>query len=110
VGKGFIAIFSREDVAATRARLAAIYDRAASLALEAERAFLDVLDGSCRTPIGGHARIAGDELFFHGIIVKPDGSSCFEVERMGAAAGARLIGADAAADLVRRGGAGFFSD
>jgi hydroxymethylbilane synthase len=110
VGQGVIAIVAREDDATTRERLGMIDDRSASLALEAERAFLDVLDGSCRTPIGGYARIEGDELFFRGIIVKTDGSTCFEVERMGVSDGARLIGADAAADLVRRGGAGFFSD
>jgi hydroxymethylbilane synthase len=110
VGQGIIAIVAREDDAPTLDRLAAIDDRAASLALAAERTFLDVLDGSCRTPIGGYARIDGDELFFRGIIIKPDGSACFEVERTGSAEGARLIGEDAAADLVRRGGAGFFAD
>ena len=43
------------DDARTRALLAAIDDRDAATALACERAFLAVLDGSCRTPIAGHA-------------------------------------------------------
>ena len=39
-----------------------------------ERSFLAVLDGSCRTPIGGHALIRGSEILFHGEILKSDGS------------------------------------
>jgi hydroxymethylbilane synthase len=109
-GQGTIAVAARADDAATRAMLAGIDDRATSLALSAERAFLDELDGSCRTPIGGIARIDGDRLTFRGMIVKPDGSEAHEVERHGTAGDAEAIGRDAAADLARRGGRGFFTD
>ena len=81
---------------------------ATSAALAAERAFLAVLDGSCRTPIGGLATIAGARLTFRGIIVKPDGSVAHEIAVEGAALDAARIGADAGADLSRRGGADFF--
>jgi hydroxymethylbilane synthase len=74
----------------------------------AERAFLAVLDGSCRTPIGGHARIDNDGIRFHGIIVKPDGSAAFEVLRQGRRAHAAELGADAGRELKARGGTGFF--
>jgi hydroxymethylbilane synthase len=56
-GQGAIAIAAREDDSVTRQRLAAIDDRATSVALHTERAYLAVLDGSCRTPIGGLATI-----------------------------------------------------
>ena len=52
-------------------------------ALAAERAFLAVLDGSCRTPIAGHATVSGGRLRFRGMIVKPDGSEAFEATREG---------------------------
>ena len=55
VGQGAIGIETREDDAATRRLVAAINDPDTATALAAERAFLAVLDGSCRTPIGGHA-------------------------------------------------------
>lgn len=107
-GQGVIAITARQDDAGTRALLAKIDDAPSSIALTAERAFLAVLDGSCRTPIGGYARLDGNRLIFRGAIVKPDGSDGLEVTRNGLARDAARIGADAGAELVERGGADFF--
>ena len=44
------------------------------LAAVAERAFLVELDGSCRTAMGGHARLEGSEWKFDGEVLEPDGS------------------------------------
>ena len=109
-GQGAIAIAARSTDVATRRLLAAVDHLETSLALAAERAFLTVLDGSCRTPIGGLARISGDTLTFKGIIVKPDGSAACEVARSGTTAEAEQIGAAAGADLAARGGPDFFAD
>ena len=87
----------------------AINHRDTAVALAAERAFLAVLDGSCRTPIGGHATIAGDRLSFRGMVVKPDGSEAFETSRSGPVADAVALGADAGAELKGRAGPDFFS-
>jgi hydroxymethylbilane synthase len=108
VGQGVIAILARKEDVRTREILAAIDDGDASLALRAERAFLAVLDGSCRTPIGGLARIAGDAIVFKGIIIKPDGSEAHEIERRGDIADPERLGAEAGKELLRRGGSGFF--
>lgn len=108
-GQGAIAIAARADDWDMHAAIAAIDHRPTSIALTAERAFLDVLDGSCRTPIGGLARIDGDALSFRGLIVKPDGSAAHEVVRDGTPASAEATGRDAAAELLRRGGPDFFS-
>ena len=107
-GQAVVAITAREEDIAMRLRLATIDDRASSIALAAERAFLGVLDGSCRTPIGAYARLRGERLSFRGIIVKPDGSEAHEVMRDGATADAEAIGREAGAELARRGGTGFF--
>ena len=109
VGQGVIALETRADDARTRAHLAAIDDAAAATALAAERAFLAVLDGSCRTPIAGHARLAGDALHLRGLIVTPDGCRWFETERRGNAADAVALGEDAAHELRGRAGADFFA-
>jgi len=108
VGQGAIGIETRADDAATRALVAKIDDADTATAVNAERAFLAVLDGSCRTPIGGHARINNGTIYFHGIIVKPDGSAAFEVLRESSRALAAEIGADAGRELKARGGADFF--
>jgi hydroxymethylbilane synthase len=92
-----------------RDRLAALDHRATTLALACERAFLAVLDGSCRTPIAGLARIAGGDLSFDGMIVKPDGSEAHATVRGGPASEAAHIGADAGRELAARGGPDFFA-
>jgi hydroxymethylbilane synthase len=108
VGQGIIAIVTRADDAATRTYLSALNDFAAASALSAERAFLAVLDGSCRTPIAGHARIEGDGLVFRGMIATPDGSRYFETERRGSIGDAVLLGTDAGRELRQRAGPDFF--
>jgi hydroxymethylbilane synthase len=109
VGQGVIAIEARESDERTRNLLAAIDDEAATVALAAERAFLAMLDGSCRTPIAGHARILNDGIDFRGLIVKPDGSAAFAAERRGAAADAAELGSDAGRELKSRAGPDFFT-
>jgi hydroxymethylbilane synthase len=99
VGQGAIGIETRADDTKTLALVGKINDADTMTALATERAFLTVLDGSCRTPIGGHARVTGDTIRFRGIIVKPDGSEAFEVSREGPRAQAAALGADAGQKL-----------
>jgi hydroxymethylbilane synthase len=108
VGQGAIGIETRADDAATRSLVAEIGDPDTATAVAAERAFLAVLDGSCRTPIAGHARIDRDVVRFRGMIVKPDGSEAFEARREGPVAQAAELGADAGRELKARAGADFF--
>jgi hydroxymethylbilane synthase len=107
-GQGAIAITTRAGDSATRAFLAPVLDAATGIALTAERAFLRVLDGSCKTPIGAHARVEGERLAFHAIVLKPDGSRFFETEVSGPVAEAELLGEMAGHDLAAQIPAGFF--
>ena len=109
VGQGAIGIEARADDARTRELLAAINHADTFNALACERAFLAVLDGSCRTPIGGHAAVSGGRLSFRGMIVKPDGSEAFEAVREGDVRDAEKLGADAGGELKRRASPDFFS-
>ncbi len=108
VGQGVIAIETRADDARMRALIAKINDQEASTALVAERAFLTELDGSCKTPIAGHARLIDGELRFHGLIVKPDGSCAYEALRTGPAQEAQRLGAEAGRGLKHKAGPDFF--
>ena len=109
VGQGIIAIEAREDDTRTRALLAAIDDRDAATALACERAFLAVLDGSCRTPIAGHASVMEGSLAFRGLILKPDGSQSHETTRWGSAERAEALGRSAGEELREAGGPDFFA-
>lgn len=109
VGQGAIAVETRANDGATRALVGTINDADTATALAAERGFLAVLDGSCRTPIGGHARMSGATIRFRGMIVAPDGSEAFEVFREGRREDAAELGADAGRELRQRAGAAFFA-
>jgi hydroxymethylbilane synthase len=109
VGQGAIAITTRADDHATRVALGAILDARTTEALTAERSFLTVLDGSCRTPIGGHATIANGVLSLRGLVLKPDGSQAFDIADSGPADDAERIGVRAGRALLERMPANFLA-
>jgi hydroxymethylbilane synthase len=102
VGQGAIAIMTRAADEATREVVERIADAATGFQLAAERAFLAVLDGSCRTPIAGHAAVSDGRLAFRGLVLRPDGSQSIEVARDGSAGDAARIGREAGEDLRGR--------
>lgn len=94
-GQGIVGITVRESDDALRELLSAIEDREAAAVSRAERAFLGALDGSCRTPIGGHARLLPDgQLHLTGLVARPDGSFLLKRAATGAAADAVRLGAE----------------
>lgn len=102
-GQGAVAIEIRADDRAARERVFAIDDRDTSLALAAERAMLAVLDGSCRTPIAGHAVIyTTGSLHLRGLVVAPDGSEVWNIKAEGPMSDAEEIGRAAGEDLLTR--------
>lgn len=108
VAQGAIGITARRDDTATLARLAPLDHPDSHLRVRAERAFLAVLDGSCRTPIAGLAELDGGSLRFRGLVIRPDGSQCLETELRGRRADAEAIGRAAGEELLGRCGPGFF--
>ena len=102
VGQGAIAITARADDTATRDALLKITHPETGVAVTTERAFLGVLDGSCRTPIAGLAEVQDGTLSFRGLVLAPDGSDAVEVARQGPIGDASQLGADAAREIVAR--------
>jgi hydroxymethylbilane synthase len=102
-GQGTVAIEIRDGDAKTRGLVEAIDDRETSLALAAERAMLGVLDGSCRTPIAGHAVIyTTGSLHLRGLVIAPDGSAVWNIKAEGPMSDAAEIGRAAGEDLLGR--------
>ncbi|QIB33263.1 hydroxymethylbilane synthase [Ancylobacter pratisalsi] len=83
VGQGAVAIESRFGDLAVDSLLVKAVCPATGLALRVERAFLNELDGSCRTPIGGLAQVDGGEIHFRGAVLSPDGEQYYEIVRHG---------------------------
>jgi hydroxymethylbilane synthase len=109
VGQGVITIAARSDDARVSGLLASLTHAPTADALTAERTFLAVLDGSCRTPIAGHAVVNVDVLHFRGLVARPDGSTVLQTQRRGLAKEAARIGADAGRELKKRAGSTFFA-
>ncbi|MGC1696720.1 MAG: hydroxymethylbilane synthase, partial [Pseudolabrys sp.] len=107
-GQGAIGIETRQDDTRTRELLARVDHADTATAVACERAFLAELDGTCKTPIAGHATLSGGVLQFHGLIAKPDGSAAHETVVAGGRDNAITIGADAARALRQDAGPGFF--
>lgn len=106
VGQGALAVEIRTDDRTAAEIAAVIDDLATATALAAERAFLAELDGSCRTPIAGHAQVAAGRVKFYGLVIAPDGSEAADTTREGDAADAARLGADAGRELRARAPAG----
>jgi hydroxymethylbilane synthase len=92
IAQGAIGIECRENDAKIHELLAPIADKVTQIAVNCERAFLQVLDGSCRTPISGYALIENDSIYMRGLIAKPDGSSFRAAELRGSVGDAEGIG------------------
>jgi hydroxymethylbilane synthase len=111
VAQGVICIECREDDGRTRDALAPLNHQATATVTDAERAFLEVLDGSCRTPLAGYAVFDdGGDIHFRGLIARPDGSEHHRAERRGPASDAAAMGVDAGNELKALAGPGFFDD
>lgn len=107
VGQGAVGVERRADDTATADRLRAIHDGPSGICVRAERALLETLDGSCRTPIGGLAELSGDTLRLRALIALPDGTEMLETEETGATNDAEAIGRRAGEVLLERAGPAF---
>ncbi|MFB2551274.1 hydroxymethylbilane synthase [Ensifer soli] len=107
--QGAICIESRLGDRRVADLLAAIDDRRTHEAVACERQFLARLDGSCRTPIAGHAVSDGERLAFSGMILTPDGATVHRIAIEGAASEAERLGAEAGEAIRAKAGPGFFS-
>ncbi len=111
VAQGAIGITCRSGDERAHRLLSPLTDRDTLLRVEAERAFLAVLDGSCRTPIAGLAetgRPGPGQVTFRGLIVSPDGRIVHATQRVGSPGQAETLARDAGEELKATAGPGFF--
>jgi hydroxymethylbilane synthase len=109
--QGAIGIEIRENDHEAATLVAAIDHWNTHVAIACERGFLATLDGSCRTPISGLARVEGTRLAFRGEVLTPDGQNVWTASRTIAAAdstnareNAEAVGRDAAREILETAG------
>ena len=99
-GQGIVGVTVREADTELRALLGGIENPVARAVSTAERAMLAVLDGSCHTPIGGHARLRSDgTLRLTGLTASEDGTFLLKRTLDGLPADAERLGRDLGASL-----------
>lgn len=108
VAQGAIGIETRGDDNRTRQFVAPINHAPTFVAVACERAFLTALDGSCKTPLAGHATLSGDTLHFRGLIARPAGGAAHDITGNGHIRDAVRIGDEAGRALKKIGGPDFF--
>ncbi len=109
-GQGAIGLEIRDDDAATRRWVAALDHRESAQSVTAERACLDVLDGSCRTPIAAYAEHRpGGLLRLRALVAQPDGSRIFRDEGEGPAEAATELGRRVGGSIRAAAGEAFFA-
>jgi len=74
VAQGAITIEIASKNAKMRKILTPLNHKETELRVRAERTMLDILDGSCRTPIAGLATIDGEEMTLKGRVLSEDGT------------------------------------
>ena len=109
VGQGAIALELRVDDERSMRAVEPLNDVKSATEVAMERAFLAVLDGSCRTPIAGiaNANIDADRIKFRGLIAKADGSVVHSTIREGTINDAIDMGKDAGLELKTEAGPNF---
>ncbi len=108
VAQGAIGVVGHANDEPIMRLLAKIDHEESRLCVAAERAFLKVLDGSCRTPIAGMATLSGGVLTLRGQVLSPDGHRSVECAHEGPASSALIIGELAGVDLMERGATKLF--
>mmetsp|Transcript_10814 Transcript_10814/g.15247 ORF Transcript_10814/g.15247 Transcript_10814/m.15247 type:complete len:371 (+) Transcript_10814:179-1291(+) len=108
VAQGAIGIQCRSDDERSLKYIDALNHPDTFACVECERAFLEALDGNCKTPIAGQARIIDGEIQFKGLIAMPDGSLKYETESHGPIEDAKKIGRAAGEMLKDEAGEKFF--
>ena len=99
VAQGAIGIEIASQNERARALLAPLNHESTCLRVNTERAFLAELDGSCRTPLAGHATLNGNELSLRVQALTLDGAKVFETTRSGPASDGPAMGLDAAREI-----------
>lgn len=108
VGQGAIGLVVRANDQQALMAAEAVCCTETAAAVSAERAMLKVLDGSCRTPIAGHATLEGSILTLRGLILSPDGSGVADDIIIGSAQDANSLGTELGHRLRARAPAGVY--
>lgn len=101
VGQGALGIECREDDEEIRELLKVVHDTQTAHCVQAERAFLRRLEGSCQVPLGAYARWENGRIVVDGFVATPDGERFLRATQEGT--DPEAVGVGLAEDLLAAG-------
>jgi hydroxymethylbilane synthase len=104
IGQGALGLEGRRGDVFVKDLVGKLDHAATRLAVMAERALLERLEGGCQVPIAAHATIAGETLSLDGLIASVDGRTLLRERVTGPSSEARTLGVRLAEQLLARGG------
>lgn len=104
IGQGALALEGRADDVFVRDVAARLDHRPTRIAVTAERALLERLEGGCQVPIAAHATIAGESLSMSALVAGVNGHRLVRDSIQGSVDEAHRLGVQLAERLLERGG------
>ncbi len=104
VGQGALAIECRQDNLEVRTMLDFLTDQETKIATDAERSFLNVIEGGCQVPIGVHAVVQNNNVQLEAIIASLDGRTILRDRISGEATDAVALGKQLCEKMLAHGG------
>ncbi|QPJ65919.1 MAG: hydroxymethylbilane synthase [Candidatus Nitrohelix vancouverensis] len=104
MGQGAVGIENRTYDMDIQAIVGRLDHEETHLTVEAERAFVQYLEGGCQVPIGAYATLDGDELTLKGLVASLDGKTIIRSQITGPSYEARKMGFDLGEEIYENGG------
>jgi hydroxymethylbilane synthase len=110
VGQGALGLEGRRDDGFIRSLVGRLEDAATRVAVTAERAVLDRLQGGCQVPIAAHAVVEQGRLAIEGLVASVDGRRLIRDAVQGEVADGRASGTRLAEALLAQGGSAILQE
>ncbi len=105
IGQGSLGIEFRTDDEGTRKILAPLHHETTAVCVQAERAFLNRLEGGCQVPIGGYCTMDEDgRLTLEGLVADELGKRIIRRSRQGSSTDPEALGETLGEEILEAGG------
>ena len=104
IGQGALGIETRTNDEEVLSLVTLLNHAASAMAINAERAFLRRMGGSCRTPLAAKGTVTDERIHLSALIASPDGKKIIRGEQEGLHNAVEYIGVSLAEQLLTQGG------
>lgn len=103
MGQGAVGIETRQHDPDVLEAIMALDHEETHLALDAERAFVDVLEGGCQVPIGAYATLDEKTITLSGLVASLDGKTIYQASKQRPLVEAKQLGQELGKEILAMG-------